>query len=457
MSSRPGRYCLVPACVRVHFSTADERLAAIFYRRGVTLMHLQRAIWLGRAREYVALLNGTEHTPMLVTSLVREGMVADLVIFDPARMEDKATAAKPHQYSKGYEYVFVNGKIAIDEGQMTTVPGGVGIRGNAGRLARMPVPRQNLPMAYKRKASILLVASAVVVVAQPARAQQQALASLQAEMHSKLEEQLARAADHMHGVMGFAIKDLTSGEAFYRNADLVFPTASSIKLTVLLELERQDQKGKLSLSERHTIRHSELPAGDTDPILHMLGDGTATMTLRDIATFMVVLSDNGATNILIDGAGMDNINAEIARVGLKETHLRRKMIDIDAARAGRENVSTPRELSGLLEIIHSGRALDPAHTKDYLDLISQPKDSLFNRALPPAVRIEDKPGSLDAVRCDAGIIEIPGRPFVMTVMTTYLDNNDDGERAVKDVARAVYDYFVRLGASSTYGRMISEK
>lgn len=58
-----------PACVRVNFSAADERLAAILYRRGVTLVHLQRAIWLGCARKYVALLNGSEHTPMLVTSL----------------------------------------------------------------------------------------------------------------------------------------------------------------------------------------------------------------------------------------------------------------------------------------------------------------------------------------------------------------------------------------------------
>jgi hypothetical protein len=58
-----------PACVRVNFSAADERLAAILYRRGVTLVHLQRAIWLGCARKYVALLNGSEHAPMLVTSL----------------------------------------------------------------------------------------------------------------------------------------------------------------------------------------------------------------------------------------------------------------------------------------------------------------------------------------------------------------------------------------------------
>jgi hypothetical protein len=60
---------LRPACVRATFSGADERLAAILYRRGVTLVHLQRAIWLGCARKYVALLNGSEKAPMLVTSL----------------------------------------------------------------------------------------------------------------------------------------------------------------------------------------------------------------------------------------------------------------------------------------------------------------------------------------------------------------------------------------------------
>ena len=57
------------ACIRVNFSAADERLAAIFYRRGISLVHLQRAIWLGCARKYVALLNGSEKAPMLITSL----------------------------------------------------------------------------------------------------------------------------------------------------------------------------------------------------------------------------------------------------------------------------------------------------------------------------------------------------------------------------------------------------
>ncbi|HEV2491829.1 MAG TPA: serine hydrolase [Terriglobia bacterium] len=302
-----------------------------------------------------------------------------------------------------------------------------------------------------------LLVFAFLMPSPAARAQQPPAATPQSDLHAKLESQMMHVADHLDGVLGYAIKDLATGESFEHNADLVFPTASSIKLTVLLELMRQDQEGKLSLNEKHTIRHSELPPGDTDPILHMLGDGTATMTLRDIATFMVVLSDNGATNILIDRVGMDNVNAETARLGLAQTHLRRHMIDIEAARHGKENVSTPRELAALLEKVKSGSVLDAAHTKEYFDLLALPKDSLFNKALPPTVRIEDKPGALDAVRCDAGIIEIAGHPFVMSVMTTYLATNDAGENAVKRIARLAYEYFDRLSRSSAYGRVISEK
>src|SRR5205823_3912939 len=176
-------------------------------------------------------------------------------------------------------------------------------------------------------------------------------------------------------------------EGVDRKAYMVCPTASSIKLAVLLELMRQAQEEKLSLDEKHTVRRRETVAGD--PILYMLGDGTVTMTLRDVATFMVVLSDNGATNILIDRVGMDNIKAEIARLGLAQTRLRRRMIDIEAARRGDENVSTPRELMALLEKVRGGGVLDAAHTKEYFDLLGLPKDSLFNKALPSTIRIED--------------------------------------------------------------------
>ena len=306
-----------------------------------------------------------------------------------------------------------------------------------------------------RTVLISTLALAPLVAALTAAAQQPPASTLQAALHAKLDAEINRAADEVPGVCGYAIKDLTTGESFERNADLIFPTCSSIKVAVLAELMRQAQEGKVNLEEEHTIHRSETVAGD--PILYMLGDGTVTMTWRDIATFMVVLSDNSATNMLIDRLGMDNVNAGIARLGLTETHLRRHMIDLEAARRGNENVSTPRELSALLARLWAGGPLDADHTREYFRLLSLPKDSLFNKALPDTVPIADKPGALEAVRCDTGIIQIPGHPLVMTVMTTYLASEREGEESIEKIARLVYDYFDRVARSSNVGRVISEK
>jgi len=280
---------------------------------------------------------------------------------------------------------------------------------------------------------------------------------IQTALHARLETQLAAVAERLDGVMGYAAKDLSDGETFLRLPDAVFPQASSIKLTVLLELLRQAQEGKLSLEEKHTLRRGDMTQGDTEPILAMLGDGTVTLSLRDVATFMVVLSDNTATNILINRLGMDNINQGVMRLGLSETKLRRRMIDLEAARQGNENVSTPREMLALLEKVYRGQALDEARTKEYFDILRLPKGSLFHTALPDDVSIADKPGALEGVRCDTGLIVVPGHPFIMSVETTYLARDADGERAVEEVARLVYDYFSRLSRSSAYGRVISSK
>jgi beta-lactamase class A len=307
-----------------------------------------------------------------------------------------------------------------------------------------------------RISSLMVAVSAVLVLSLPRGVLCQQ-ATLQSDLRTKFEADLNRVAGGLNGVVGYAIKDLSIGDTFLRLPDAVFPQASSIKLTVLLELMHQVQEGKLSLDEKHTILHSEMTVGDDEAILNKLGDGTVTMTLRDLAVFMIVLSDNSATNILIDRLGMDNINAGIARLGLRETQLRRRMIDLEAARHGDENVSTPREMLALLEAVQLGRPLDPAHTKEFLRILRLPKESEFHRALPSGVVIADKPGSLEGVRCDSGIIEIAGHPFILCVMTTYLKRDEDGERAIEEIARLAYAYFDRLGRSSGYGRLIPKQ
>lgn len=275
----------------------------------------------------------------------------------------------------------------------------------------------------------------------------------------KLGGEIAEAERGLDGVMGVAIEDLTTGKKFFLHSDEVFPQASSIKIAVLAELYHQAQlsehgaAGKAKLTDLYTVRSADI-VPDSD-ILQGLTPAVTQITNRDLATMMVAVSDNSATNILIDRVGMENVNALMDSLGLQHTRLRRKMMDLKAAAEGRENVSTPGEMMSLLENIYSGQVLDKKMTEDFLRMLATHKDSWIPRDLPSDLRIANKPGALEGVRNDSGIVFVQNRPFVICVMTTYLRNERDGEKAISRVAAAAYSMFERLGSASEYGRVIS--
>jgi beta-lactamase class A len=143
-------------------------------------------------------------------------------------------------------------------------------------------------------------------------------------------------------------------------------------------------------------------------------------------------------------------------LGLSHTRLRRKMMDLKAAAEGRENISTPREMMTLLRVLYEGEVLNKEMTDDFFELLSTPhKDNWISRDLPDGVRVADKPGSLEGVRNDSGVVFVPGRAFVLCVMTTYLRRERDGEEAISRVALAAYRTFDRLARASEYGRVVS--
>ncbi|HWJ47151.1 MAG TPA: serine hydrolase, partial [Candidatus Udaeobacter sp.] len=158
----------------------------------------------------------------------------------------------------------------------------------------------------------------------------------------KLESKIEQVDLSLDGIMGIAIEDLSTGDHYFLREDEVFAQASSIKITVLANLYLQAQQGKLKLTEFYTVQSSDL-VPDSD-IMNGLTPSITRVTLRDLATMMVAVSDNSATNVLIDRVGMPNVNAMLDSLGLAHTRLRRKMMDLEAARQGRENISTPHEM-----------------------------------------------------------------------------------------------------------------
>jgi beta-lactamase class A len=269
----------------------------------------------------------------------------------------------------------------------------------------------------------------------------------------KLESTIHDVDQNLDGVMGVAIEDLTTGKQFLLHENEVFAQASSIKITVLADLFLQAQQGKLKLTDLYTVESADL-VPDSD-IMGGLTPGVTRITLRDLATMMVAVSDNSATNVLIDRVGMANVNIMLDSLGLAHTRLRRKMMDVEAARQGRENISTPREMMTLLEDIYRGKLLDKESTAEFFKVLSTNKDSWIPRDLPAEVKIANKPGSLEAVRNDSGIVFVEGRPYVICVMTAFLANERDGEQAISKISLAAWRMFDRLSRASEYGRVVS--
>jgi beta-lactamase class A len=306
-----------------------------------------------------------------------------------------------------------------------------------------------MPLKYLACLALLLAVSA----AQTTPSQPAPSAEKRQVLWQKLESMIHDVDQHLDGVMGVALEDLTTGDHFFLHENEVFAQASSIKIAVLAELYRQAQQGKLKLTDLYTVQASDL-VPDSD-IMGGLTPGVTRITLRDLATMMVAVSDNSATNVLIDRVGMDNVNATLDSLGLSNTRLRRKMMDLEAAKHGRENISTPREMMSLLEAIYRGKVFNPESTSDFFRVLSTGKASWIPRDLPADVKVADKPGSLEAVRNDSGIVFIEGRPYVICVMTAFLRNERDGEEAISKISLAAWRMFDRLSRATEHGRVVS--
>jgi beta-lactamase class A len=269
----------------------------------------------------------------------------------------------------------------------------------------------------------------------------------------KLEAGIQEVDQRLDGVMGVAIEDLSTGDHYFLHEDEVFAQASSIKITVLANLYLQAQQGRLKLTDLYTMQSSDL-VPDSD-IMGGLSPGVTRLTLRDLATMMVAVSDNSATNVLIDRVGMQNVNAMLDSLGLTHTRLRRKMMDLQAAKEGRENISTPHEMMTLLDAIFHGKLLNKDSTADFFKMLSTNKSSFIPRDLPADLKVANKPGELEAVRNDSGIVFVEGRPYVICVMTAFLRNERDGEEAISKVSLEAWRMFDRLSRASEYGRVVS--
>jgi beta-lactamase class A len=294
----------------------------------------------------------------------------------------------------------------------------------------------------------LRLAGAVLVMSASLVAQKPPEGPLQKDLREHLLEQVAEIASRLDGTVGFRIDDLVSGETIAsRLADEPFPTASTIKLAILYEMFKQAEAGKLPLDSPQPLNPKQV-VGGSGVLQHL---SAPVLSMRDNAALMIILSDNTATNVVIEAVGMAEVNNRITSLGLTGIKLRRKMMDSEAVRRGDENIASPGALIRIAELLWKGEGLRPESRDAARKMLHEVPGQIRN-AVPSAIAVASKTGTLDAVRAEAAVVELPGHPFALSVMTTYLAKDEDGERAIHDIAAAAFSYFDRLAKSGAYGR-----
>ncbi len=288
-------------------------------------------------------------------------------------------------------------------------------------------------------------------VAQPAApAAAPPAGAVQEALEAAFVRQLETLADRVDGVVSYVVVDVATGERIARLDRELMPTASTIKIAILYELFRQVEEGRVALDDAQPLPASARAGGSG--ILQELR--SPVLSLRDLATLMIVMSDNTATNALIDVLGMDAVVGRMEGLGLTGIRLRRRMIDTEAARRGDENVATAADLASLLDAIRRGEGLAPASRAAVLEILRKRKSTPLTAAVPAGIAVASKPGGLEGVRVDAGYVTLDGRPFIVVVMASYLADETAGDRVIEDITRAAYHYFRRLAQGGRYGRLL---
>jgi len=266
---------------------------------------------------------------------------------------------------------------------------------------------------------------------------------------------IARLARQFSGTLGVWAESLTTEEMISWNAQEVFPSASAIKLPILYEVYRQADEGRFQLTDPLTVRGEDVVPGSG-----VLKDLTPSLALpaRDLATLMIVVSDNTASNVLIDLVGLDAVNRSMENLGLIATRLEHKFFR--GTQGAPQNRSTPADLGRLLSLIARRAVLRPQVCDEMLAILGrQHHTDHITRRIPdfdgfveagrvPAVRVACKSGSIRGTRNEVGLVEALGARYVIAMMSRgcadqrfYPDN--EGALLLADVSALIYGNFTR--------------
>lgn len=218
--------------------------------------------------------------------------------------------------------------------------------------------------------------------------------------------------------LAVSVEEEGERELFSLNADLVFPAASLAKVPILVELARQLSQPDRALSWETRLEVPEEARVPSDGVLADLSP-VLRPTVQDVAYLMITISDNTASNLLLDLIGMEEINAAMRELGLQNTRLERRFIDFEARRAGRDNWTTAADMVRLFAHIYAGRV--PERERLLKILLRQNDYSILPAYWGEETPFAHKTGGLEGIIHDAGILfrafDDTRQPLILAVLT----------------------------------------
>jgi beta-lactamase class A len=254
--------------------------------------------------------------------------------------------------------------------------------------------------------------------------------SLAAQDAGVLRRTLESIAAEHRGVTGIAVRNLATGQTLSVRGEETFPSASLIKVPILVTLLGEVADGRMRLDERTTMIARDRVGGSG--VLQHLASG-AVLTLEDLAWLMITLSDNTATNLLLDKLDVRTTWDRMEALGLprskvhSKTFRRQTSIALDSSAVYGLGVTTPDEMVQLFTMLHEGRAVSPAMDSLALQMLRANQDYTMMVRWLPTVAAAHKTGSVDRARNDCGIVYTPAAPIALCVMTR---ENEDTSYAV---------------------------
>ncbi|MCA1626866.1 MAG: class A beta-lactamase-related serine hydrolase [Acidobacteria bacterium] len=239
--------------------------------------------------------------------------------------------------------------------------------------------------------------------------QAQANASTPGPAPSTLDSRVRAEVANFKGKVWLSAKNLDTGATYELNGDERVRTASTIKAPIMVEAFARVVEGKAKWGDELLLTKEKKAGGSG--ILFEFGDGLK-LTLRDAVNLMIVVSDNTATNLVLDVLTAEAVNARMDALGLKKTRALRKVFGGGVSRAGEDaalkpfglGVSTPREMVTLLEKLERGEVISPAASKEMIELLKRQQDRRGIGRTLNGVEIASKAGALDHLRSDVGIL-----------------------------------------------------